>query len=234
MSASPFAMLLHTPRVAVSAHDLHTPVQALSQQKPCSQKVERHSSLPEQIAPFGLSPHRPATHTAGDKQSPSAVHEALQASTPQRYGKHGVVPGVTQAPVPLQVESNVDRLVVVGQVAGRHGVPSEYFWQAPASHLPLVPQVEASCTAHSPAGSSEFVATFEHTPNVPATHDLHAELQAVSQQTPCAQKLLRHSMAVEHDAPFSFSPHEFAAQVNGVKHWVLLVHALKQRVPLQT
>jgi hypothetical protein len=41
-------------------------------------------------------------------------------------------------------------------------------------------------------------------------------------------------LASVHIAPFSFSPHEFAAQVLGVKHWLLLVHALKQREPLHT
>jgi hypothetical protein len=69
---------------------------------------------------------------------------------------------------------------------------------------------------------------------MPATHDLQAPSQAVSQQTPCAQNVLRHSAPDEHDAPGSFSPHEFVAHVNGVKHWLLLVQALKQRAaPLQ-
>jgi hypothetical protein len=43
-----------------------------------------------------------------------------------------------------------------------------------------------------------------------------------------------HSSAVEHIAPFSFFPHEFAVQLFGVRHCVLLVQALKQRDPLQT
>jgi hypothetical protein len=64
-------------------------------------------------------------------------------------------------------------------------------------------------------------------------HDLQAVLQAVSQQTPCAQFLLLHSTPPEHDAPLSFKPHEFAAQVFGGTHWLLLVQALKQREPLQ-
>ena len=78
------------------------------------------------------------------------------------------------------------------------------------------------------------MATFEQTPSVPAVHDLHAPVQALSQQTPCAQNVLRHSAAAEHAAPFSLSPQLLAAQVNGVTHWLLLVQALKQRaVPLQ-
>jgi len=71
------------------------------------------------------------------------------------------------------------------------------------------------------------------TPSMPAMHDLHEVLQEVSQQTPCAQKVLRHSLGAEQEAPFSLRPHEFAAQVNGGTHWLFAVHALKQRVPLQ-
>ena len=68
---------------------------------------------------------------------------------------------------------------------------------------------------------------------MPAMQDLQAVLQAVSQQTPCAQLPLRHSLGAEQEAPFSLRPHEFAAQVNGGTHWLLAVQALKQRVPLQ-
>jgi len=64
-------------------------------------------------------------------------------------------------------------------------------------------------------------------------HDLQAVLQAVSQQTPCAQKVLLHSVAAEHEAPLSFNPHELFAHEFGGTHWLLLVQALKQREPLQ-
>jgi hypothetical protein len=44
-----------------------------------------------------------------------------------------------------------------------------------------------------------------------------------------------HSFAPEHIAPSSFRPHELAAHVFGVRHWLLVEQALKQReVPLQT
>ena len=233
-STVPFAMLLHTPADVVSAHDLQMPVQAVWQQTPCSQKLERHSFLLMQIAPFALRPQKPPVQTAGDWQSASAMHDGLQAAVPQRYGKQGIGLGVTQVPAPSQADSGVKRLVVVGQVADRQGVPDAYRWQAPLSHLPLVPQVDGSAVWHIPAGSGDPVATFEQTPGVPAVHDLHAELQAVSQQTPCAQKLLRHSAAAEHAAPLSLRPQLLAAQVNGTTHWLLLVQALKQRAaPLQ-
>ena len=64
-STLPLAVLLHTPSDAVSAHDLQIPVQAVSQQTPCSQKFDRHSSFFVQSAPLGLRPQDPFTHTAG-------------------------------------------------------------------------------------------------------------------------------------------------------------------------
>ena len=155
---------------------------------------------------------------------------------PHVYGKQGVVAGVTQAPLPSQVDSGVNWLDADGHVAGLHGVPEPHRWQAPASHLPLVPHVDASWTAHRPDGSFAPVATFEQTPSIPATHDLQAVLQAESQQTPCAQKPLWHSSGDEQVAPWPPLPHEFMRHwfVGGFRHWVSLVQALKQREPLQT
>jgi hypothetical protein len=83
-STTPFAMLLHTPRDAVSAHDLQIPVHSVSQQTLCSQLPDRHSFLFAHSAPFGFSPHRPLVQTAGDRQSASAVQDGLQAPVPQR------------------------------------------------------------------------------------------------------------------------------------------------------
>jgi hypothetical protein len=171
---------------------------------------------------------------AGGRQSASAVQDALQAAMPHRYGKHDDVVGVWQLPAPSQVDSAVNRLLAVGQVAGMQGVPAVHFWQAPAWHLPFVPQVAESCIAHIPVGSGAPLVTAEHMPGVPAMHDLHAVLQAPSQQTPWAQNVLRHSTPFEQEAPSSLRPHELLMQVLGDTHWLSLVHALKQRaLPLQ-
>ena len=140
---------------------------------------------------------------------------------------------MTHRPAPSQVDSGVTALVVVGQAEGMQAVVADHFWQAPASHLPLVLQVDGSVVAQIPAGSGEPVATFEQTPRTLAMHDLHEVLQAVSQQTPCAQKVLRHSVPSEQAAPFSFSPHMLLAQLNGGTQWLLFVQAVKQRGPLQ-
>ena len=233
-SLSPFATLLHEPRDAVSAQDLQMPVHADSQQTPCSQKLERHSSFLRQTAPFGLRPQDPFMQTAGDWHLLSAVHDGRHASVPQVNGKQAFAAGVTHVPAPSQVDSGVACWVADGQVAARHAVPETHLWQAPASHLPFVPHVDASCTAQMPAGSFVPVATFTQLPSMAATHDLHAPVHAWSQQTPCAQKLLLHSSGAEHIAPRSFLPQEFVMQLFGVRHCTLVLHALKQREPLQT
>ena len=123
VSVSPGALLVQVPRDAVSAHDLQTPVQAVRQQTPCSQKPPRHSCGPKQVAPGGLRPQVPLTHVAGGLHCVSAVHDARQALVPHRYGKQSATAGVTHVPEPLHVDSAVNWSVVVGQVASRHGVP---------------------------------------------------------------------------------------------------------------
>jgi hypothetical protein len=185
VSLSPAGRLLHTPREVFSAHDLQMPVQADAQQMPCSQKPDRHSFLLPQVAPFGLRPQEPFTHTAGDRQSPSAMHDGLHCPVPQVYGKQVDEGGVTHAPVASHCEIGVNWLVVDGHAAVLQVVPVGHFWQAPApSHLPFVPQVDASCATQRPAGSFSPAATFQQTPSMPATHDLQAVSQAELQQTP--------------------------------------------------
>lgn len=231
-SAPPSGMLEQVPRDVVSAQDLQMPWQVVWQQTPCSQFPERHSSLFPQTAPFGCRPQDPFTHAAGGRHWAFDVHEAKQALVSQAYGKHDVVAGVMQVPAPLQVESGVDALVVVGQVASMHGVPEAHFWHAPASHLPLVPQVDMACIWQMLAGSSAPVGTFVQVPSIPTMHDLQAVSQAVSQQTPWAQCRLRHSSSAEQEAPKSLGPHRLVVQLLGDTHWLSAVQAVKHRVPL--
>src|SRR6476469_8950497 len=103
-SVPPLTTLLHVPGDAVSAQDLQTPVHAVWQQTPCSQKFERHSSCLRQTAPFGLRPQDPFTHTAGDWHWLSAVHDGRHAFAPQVNGKQGFAAGVTHVPAPSQVD----------------------------------------------------------------------------------------------------------------------------------
>lgn len=98
-----------------------------------------------------------------------------------------------------------------------------------------MPQLPGPWSRQLPAGSGFPVWTLLQVPSVPlSAQDLHAAVQAVSQQTPWAQKPLPHSPAFEQEAPFDFLPHELPLQTNGVRHCVLVVQALKQALPLQT
>ena len=78
---------------------------------------------------------------SGVAQSASAVQVDLQATTPHLNGKQELGGGVTHAPAPSQVDAGVSVIVLAGQLAAAQGVPCAYCWQAPAAHLPLVPQV---------------------------------------------------------------------------------------------
>jgi len=138
----PFAgMGVQVPALAVSAQDMHFEAQAVRQQAPCAQTPVPHSGPLPQTAPGGLSPHEPELQEAGDLQSASAAQLVLQAPAPQPKGAQEVDIGVTQLPAPSQLEAGVKVVPEAGQVAPAQGVPPTYFWQAPAWHLPLVPQL---------------------------------------------------------------------------------------------
>ena len=66
----------------------------------------------------------PLTQVAGGLHWVSAVHDALHALVPHRYGKQLADAGVTHIPEPLHVDSAVNWSVVVGQLASRPGVPA--------------------------------------------------------------------------------------------------------------
>ena len=168
-------------------------MQAVPQQTPWAQMVLLHSVPLEQTAPFGLSPHDPEMQDAGIAQSLSVAQVALQALVPQANGKQEDDAGIPQVPAPSQVPPGVKVVPLVGQVAPWQAVPCWYFSQAPAWHLPSVPQLDAPLSMQLPAGSGPE-ATAVHCPIVPViAHDRQAPVQAVAQQTPCAQKVDWHS-----------------------------------------
>jgi hypothetical protein len=220
--------------VAASAQDKQVPVQAVRQQTDCAQKPEPHSGPSAQVAPGGLSPHEPLEQTAGASQSAFAAQVALHAEAPQRNGKQDVAGGVTQAPAPSQVEPGVKVVELAGQAASPHGVPCANFWQAPASHMPFVPQPEAAVAAQVFDGSGAPEATSPQMPMAPVSaHERQAAVQAEAQQTPCAQKPEPHSDLSEQNEPLVFLPHELcASQTLGETQERLLEHCVKQRAPL--
>jgi len=122
----------------------------------------------------------------------------------------------------------------VGQVAAWHDVPWTYFWQEPAAHLPLVPQLAAPWSLQPPAGSGIPVGTSVQRPSDPATaHERHDPVQAVAQQIPCAQVAERHSALVEQEAPLGLRPQELAVQMFPVEHSAPVAQEAKHFDPLQ-
>jgi hypothetical protein len=146
-----------------------------------------------------------------------------------------MVLGVTHVPAPSQVEAPVDMVVLAGQTGSWQEVPARYFWQAPASHFPLVPQLAEPWSTHIPAGSLVPVATLLQTPSEAVSAQLlQAPLQSVWQQTPWAQKLLAHSVPAAQLAPSGFGPQEFIRQTLGPRHCMSVLQTLKHLLPLQT
>jgi hypothetical protein len=138
-------------------------------------------------------------------------------------------------PAPSHADAGVNAVEPAGQVASPQGAPWAYFWQAPASHIPFVPHVPGACTAQVPDGSGAPVATFVHWPMaLGSAHDLQAPVQAVAQQTPCAQTPEMHSVSSEQKAPLPFFPHELCAlHVLGAAQSAFEPQVVKQRAPLQ-
>jgi hypothetical protein len=187
-----------------------------------------------------LSPHSSvvALHTAGNTQSApvvATVQVTLQAVAPHLKEPQVAGDGATQVPAPSQVEAATETFVAALQLGPRHTVLLPYFWQTPAWHFPVVPQLALPVSLQMPAGSALPVGTLVHVPTVPArAQDWHDPLQAELQQTPSAQKLDWHSNPTEQEAPGGFVPHElFTLQTFGVMQSSFVVQALKQAVPLQ-
>jgi len=69
---------------------------------------------------------------------------------------------------------------------------------------------------HWPFGSVPPAVTGLHIPSVPTSaHEVQLPVQAVAQQTPCAQKLLWQSTAPAQLAPIGRSPHDPPLQTFG-------------------
>jgi hypothetical protein len=203
---------LHIPIVPVSAHDTQLPVQAEPQQTPWAQKLLWQSPAAAQLAPIGRSPHEPPLQTFGGAQSASAAQVDLHAATPHLKGKQELGAGVTQTPAPSHDDAGVSVMPLAGQLAAPHGVPGAYSWQAPAAHLPFVPQVPGLSTQVCD-GSGLLAGTLVQSPSeFDSAHDLQAVAQAVEQQTPWAQLFEAHSLRSEQKAPIGFSPHELPTQ----------------------
>src|SRR5262249_25356758 len=115
----------------------------------------------------------------------------------------------------------------IGQLAFAQAVPCLYFWQAPAWHLPSLPQDIAPWSLQPPAGSGWPVATAVQRPSEPdKPHDTQEPEQAVAQQTPCAHCPDWHSPPSEQNAPFGLGPHELWMHVLVPEQFASTVHAV--------
>jgi hypothetical protein len=192
---------------------MHFDPQVVRQQTPWAQMPLPHSGPLSQTAPGGLNPQEPALQEAGGAQSASAMQDDLHTPTPHANGAQELDMGVTQAPAPSQVEAGVKVVPAAGQLAPAQGVPCTYFWQAPAWHLPLVPQLGPSWSTQVSAGSGIPAGTAAQVPIMPlCAQDWQALAQAETQQTPCAQLVDLHSDLVEQNAPLGLRPHELLVQ----------------------
>lgn len=129
-----------------------------------------------------------------------------------------------QTPVPSQVRWGVR--VEPTQVPAAHCVPAAQNRQAPVPlHVPSVPQVLPTVVAHWVAGVGAVpLGTLLQVPTLPVSaHDLHVPVQALLQQTPCAQKPESHSFAAPHAVPIGLSVHLPALQMLGATQSVLAV-----------
>jgi hypothetical protein len=78
---------------------------------------------------------------------------------------------------------------------------------------PVVPQLAAPWLVHRPVGSAPPEGTAVQVPTPPArAQDMQVPVQAVAQQTPCAQTALWHSVPCWQTAPLGLRPHEPAPQ----------------------
>jgi hypothetical protein len=66
-----------------------------------------------------------------------------------------------------------------------------------------------------------------------SAHDLQLPLQAVAQQTPCAQVPEAHSAPPPQKAPTGFKPQELALQTLPGEQFASVVQAPKHLLPLQ-
>src|SRR4051794_8434362 len=106
-SLPPSATLVQIPSELGSAHEVHRPLQELSQHTPCAQNPDPHSSAPAHVWPRPLRPHDPLAHTAGGAQSASDAQVALQTAAPHWKGKHELPGGFTHVPEPSHADAGV-------------------------------------------------------------------------------------------------------------------------------
>jgi hypothetical protein len=141
----------------------------------------------------------------------------------QAWLVHATASPVTHVPAPSQVEAGVTE-VGPAQVAALQLEPLSYFAHFPLRQVPVVPHVLAAVAVQMLCGSGALSATAVQVPSVAVRLQAwQASEHALSQQTPCAQKVDWHSVPAPHSAPLGLRPQEAAVQTFPVMHWLLLL-----------
>jgi hypothetical protein len=128
-SAVPAATLAQVPALPATAHDWHSPHEAVLQQTPSTHELPvRQSAVCVHDWPRRrLLPHRfvCGSQMLGSRQSASTVQAALHAETPlHRNGAQACVVAGLQVPVPSHVRCSVSVDDPVAHEAGAHAVPA--------------------------------------------------------------------------------------------------------------
>jgi hypothetical protein len=108
------------------------------------------------------------------------------------------------------VRPEVNVVPLAGQEGAAQAVPPAYIRQAPPpSQKPSVPQVVFPWSWQVPCGSAVPLGTLLQVPGaVVSAQDWQAPVQAVAQQTDCAQNPDEHSAAVTQAWPDGLRPHD--------------------------
>jgi hypothetical protein len=170
-------------------------------------------------------------------QSVENAQLVVQAEAPHMYGAHDVGAGALHVPRPSQVLGPVN-IDAAHEVVASHGVPAGKLRHPPVWHLPSVPQLDASFTAHWSRGSGLPSITGLQvpfaTPVKPVKQAWQALVHAVSQQKPSTQKPLTHSSAAPQSAPFAaFGTHAPATQRFPLAQCASLAQLVEQATALQ-
>jgi hypothetical protein len=227
-STLPAAIEVHLPGVDASEQLRHAPVQAVSQQTPSTQWVERHSVPIEQGWPFCLGPHRPLTQAWPVSQSASERQTLLHAPSTHLNGLQFCTPCGRQVPSPSQVPGVMRRVPV--HDGGMHWVSAAYFSQPPKpSQVPVVPHDGAPMSLQTPRGSATPWSVGQQVPRRPGrAQDTQPPEQATLQHTPSAQKPEAQSVLALQLAPFIFLPQLLFTHCWPPAHWLVCVHVSKQ------
>jgi hypothetical protein len=209
-SGTAAGLLVQRPRELGNPQKTQVPVQAVSQQKPSTQKPVRHSLAAPQLWPFCFLPQEPSRHRLPAVQSALLAQLPLQVFCAQTKGAQATGLPSTQVPAPSHTLMGIS--LPPEQLAGLHSVPAAYLAQPPCPlQVPDMPQPARGSTRQTPCGSGLPAGAGLHSPILPTCLQLkQAPVQGTLQHTPSAHEPEAHSLASPQTAPSGFLPQELS------------------------